>query len=79
LITTIDARSDLNRHEYEALLRHDFASFARRCFRELNPQTAFALGWHVEIVAAKLAALHAGKIRRLVVMNRPGFSGGNLA
>ncbi|HJU18898.1 MAG TPA: phage terminase large subunit [Stellaceae bacterium] len=57
----------LDRCEYEALLRHDFASFAQRCFRELNPQAAFAFGWHIEIIAAKLAAVRAGTIRRLVV------------
>ena len=53
--------------EYRALLRRDFVSFAQRCFRELNPRTRFAMGWHIEVIAAKLAAVRAGKIRRLVV------------
>jgi len=25
------------------------------------------MGWHIEVIAAKLAAVRAGKIRRLVV------------
>ena len=43
--------------EIAALLRVDFASFAQACFAELYPQTAFAPGWHVELVAARLAAV----------------------
>jgi len=47
--------------ECAALLYHDFASFAARAFCELNPRTQFAVNWHVELIAAKLAgAVHAG-------------------
>ena len=53
--------------EYRALLRRDLVSFAQCCFRELNPRTRFAMSWHIEIIAAKLAALRGGKIRRLVI------------
>jgi predicted phage terminase large subunit-like protein len=53
--------------EYEALLRADFAGFAQRCFHELNPQTDFAINWHVRVIAAKLMALREGAIRRLIV------------
>ena len=53
--------------EYKALLRADFASFARHSFHELNPRTPFAPGWHFEVIAAKLAAVRAGHIRRLIV------------
>ena len=56
--------------EYKALLRADFASFARHSFHELNPRTAFAPGWHHEIIAAKLAAVYQGHIRRLII-NKP--------
>ena len=49
------------------LLRVDFASFAARSFRELNPQARFAMNWHVELIAGKLAAVHARRIRRLIV------------
>ena len=50
-----------------ALLYHDFASFAARAFRELNPRTAFLMNWHLEVIAAKLTAVREGKIRRLII------------
>ena len=53
--------------EYEALLRADFAGFAERAFVELNPQTDFRDNWHFRVMAAKLAAVREGKIRRLIV------------
>jgi predicted phage terminase large subunit-like protein len=53
--------------EYETLLRQDFTTFATRCFYDLNPQTEFAMNWHVEIIAAKLTAVRDGKIRRLII------------
>src|SRR6516165_7852046 len=53
--------------EYEALLRADFAGFAERCFHELNPRTDFATNWHVRVIAAKLTAVHQGRIRRLII------------
>jgi hypothetical protein len=56
--------------EYEVLLRHDFATFAMRCFNDLNPQTRLAMNWHLEVIAAKLTAVREGKIRRLII-NRP--------
>src|ERR1700730_11234301 len=53
--------------EYEVLLRHDFATFAMRCFHDLNPQTRLAMNWHLEVIAAKLTACREGKIRRLII------------
>jgi len=50
--------------ECAALLRDDFASFAACCFRELNPRARFAMNWHFEVMAGKLAAVRAGRIRR---------------
>jgi predicted phage terminase large subunit-like protein len=58
---------DLTRAEYEFLLRHDFATFAGRCFQDLNPQTDLAMNWHLEVIAAKLTAVREGKIRRLII------------
>jgi hypothetical protein len=58
---------NLTRCEYEAVLRHDFASFAARCFHDLNPQAELAMNWHVEVFAAKLSAVREGKIRRLII------------
>jgi predicted phage terminase large subunit-like protein len=58
---------DFSAPEYEAILRSDFWFFAQRCFAELNPQTTLATNWHLEVIAAKLAAVRAGKIRRLII------------
>jgi hypothetical protein len=55
------------RAEYEVLLRHDFTSFAGRCFQDLNPQTSLAINWHLEVIAAKLTAVRQGRIRRLII------------
>ena len=57
----------VTRAGYDDLLRRDFACFARRAFSELNPQTPFLLGWHFEIIAARLAAVFAGRTRRLII------------
>ena len=37
-----------------------------RCFHDLNPQAELAMNWHIEVIAAKLAAVRQGKIRRLI-------------
>src|SRR5215469_6699451 len=58
---------NLTRGEYDALLRQDLATFAARCFQELNPQTELVTNWHLEVIAAKLAAVREGKIRRLII------------
>ena len=57
----------LTRAQYEFLLRHDFATFASRCFQDLNPQTALAMNWHLEVIAAKLTAVREGRIQRLII------------
>jgi hypothetical protein len=59
--------TELSPAEYDAILRSDLGFFAERCFCELNPQTAFLMNWHIEVIAAKLAAVHQGKIRRLII------------
>src|SRR5438477_3880063 len=53
--------------EYDAILRSEFWFFAQRCFAELNPQTAFATNWHLEVIAAALTAVREGRIRRLII------------
>ena len=58
---------NLTRAQYDVLLRHDFATFAGRCFQDLNPQTDLVMNWHLEIIAAKLTAVREGKIRRLII------------
>jgi len=58
---------DLSPREYNAILRSDLGYFAERCFGELNPQAAFLPNWHIEVIAAKLAAVAQGKIQRLII------------
>jgi hypothetical protein len=59
--------SQLSHREYEAVLRSDLGYFAERCFHQLNPQATYLKNWHIEVIAAKLAAVRAGKIRRLII------------
>jgi hypothetical protein len=59
--------NDLSPREYKEILRSDLGYFAQRCFCELNPQAAFLSNWHIEVIAAKLAAVRAGRIRRLII------------
>ena len=59
--------NDLSSREYDAVLRSDLSYFAERCFCELNPQAAFLMNWHLEVIAAKLTAVREGKIRRLII------------
>jgi predicted phage terminase large subunit-like protein len=59
--------SELSPQEYDVILRTDLGCFAERCFYQLNPQTAFLMNWHIEIIAAKLAAVREGKIQRLII------------
>jgi predicted phage terminase large subunit-like protein len=69
----------IDQAEYEALLRADLAGFAERSFHELNPRTDFAANWHVRVIAAKLTAVHQGKIRRLIVNLPPRHLKSHLA
>jgi predicted phage terminase large subunit-like protein len=57
----------LSRPEYQSLLRHDFMGFVERSFYELNPETSFISGPHIEAIAAKLEACRLGKIKRLII------------
>src|SRR5205809_3387561 len=59
--------NDFSPCEYDAILRSDLDYFAELCFRELNPQATFLPSWHIEVIAAKLAAVREGKIRRLII------------
>src|SRR5438046_1751780 len=59
--------NELSHREYEAILRSDLGYFAERCFYDLNPQAAFLMNWHLEVIAAKLTEVRQGKIRRLII------------
>ncbi len=53
--------------EYAYVLRQDLPSFIERAFYELNPQTPFLLGHHIEMIATKLEAVRKGLIKRLII------------
>jgi predicted phage terminase large subunit-like protein len=55
------------RAEYETILRQDFGTFAAHCFYDLNPQTKLATNWHLDVIAAKLAAVRRGESKRLII------------
>src|SRR5690349_20363797 len=59
--------NDLSPRVYKEILSSDLGYFAERCFCELNPQAAFLPNWHIEVIAAKLAAVREGRIRRLII------------
>src|SRR2546423_5124879 len=59
--------SELSPRASEAVLRSDLGYFAERCFYQLNPQAAFLMNWHLQVIAAKLVAVREGKIRRLII------------
>src|SRR6516225_143484 len=64
---------------YDALLRADFAGFAHRAFCELNPRASFAMNWHVEAMAAKLAAVYRGRTGRVIINVPPRYLKSHLA
>jgi len=57
--------------EYAFLLHRDFVSFIERSFYELNPQTRFIPGPHIEVMASKLEACRQGRIRHLIINQPP--------
>jgi hypothetical protein len=69
-LTASISPAPLTEREEDAQLRLDFAAFAQRCFRELTP---LAMNWHVEVIAAKLAAVYQGEIRRLIINVPPRY------
>jgi predicted phage terminase large subunit-like protein len=60
-------RRRLGPAHYAGLLRADFASFAQHAFAELYPKTGFQMNWHLWVIAARLASVRTGKIRRLAI------------
>jgi predicted phage terminase large subunit-like protein len=57
----------LTQADYTNILRRDFVSFIERSFYELNPQTDFIPGPHIEMMASKLEACRQGRIKRLII------------
>ncbi len=72
------------------LFWHDFASFAPRSFRELNPRTPFAANWHIDLIAgipgtarkgrpSGDTAVREGRIRRVIISLPPRHLKSHLA
>ena len=57
----------LSDDEYSRFLRNDFVSFIERSFLELNPQTKYIPGPHIEVMASRLEACRQGKTKRLII------------
>ena len=53
--------------EIGAAVRMDFYSFLIRCFYELHGGQEYSPSWHVEVMAARLAAVLDGGAKRLIV------------
>jgi predicted phage terminase large subunit-like protein len=52
---------------YSEILRNDFCGFIHRSFLELNAGTKFEANWHIELLAAKLEEVRAGRCSRLII------------
>lgn len=63
----MNRRPVISDDEYWGILRQDLASFIHAAFYELNPQTRFIPGAHIELIANKLEACLRGDIRRLII------------
>ena len=55
----------------DELLRTKFSKFIERCFRDLNPGTAYLPNWHIEAIAWHLEQVRLGKIKRLIITMPP--------
>ena len=57
----------INKAEYYAILRTDFVAFAQKCFAELNPETPYLHGSHIDVIAGELEQCRAGRLNRLII------------
>ena len=55
-------QKDLN-----AILRTDLASFIRKVFKILNPNTPYLENWHIDLIAYELEQFLLGETTRLVI------------
>jgi hypothetical protein len=51
----------------DVIYRNDFASFIRKCFHTLEPNSAFLPNWHIYALAYQLEQVRCGKVKRLNV------------
>src|SRR5262249_40473255 len=55
------------------------APWSSALFSQFTPGSPFAANWHIELIAAKLAAVRAGHIRRLIISLPPRHLKSHLA
>lgn len=55
------------------ILRRDLTSFIEKSFYELNPGKALTVAPYVELLAAKLEAVRAGRVKRLIINLPPRY------
>jgi predicted phage terminase large subunit-like protein len=58
---------------FDMQLRNDFVSFVHRCFQTVNPGARFYDNWHIEAIAARLAGVQRGNLRRLIINMPPRY------
>lgn len=58
---------------FNAILRSDFASFAHRSFRTLNPGSTFVPNYHINAIAYQLERIRRGEINRLIINLPPRY------
>lgn len=57
----------------DVVCRLDFASFIRRCFRTLHPNSEFLPNWHIYALAYRLEQVRLGKNKRLKISLPPRY------
>lgn len=56
---------------FRAIMREDFASFARRALAEIMPGVDLKWNWHLDLIADRLTRLADGEIKRLLICVPP--------
>ena len=54
-----------NRNVTDIICRLDLASFIRKCFQTLEPNSEFLPNWHIHAIAYQLEQVRRGKVKRL--------------
>jgi len=63
--------NECNRHDLDAVLRNDLASFIQRSFQTIVPAAEYQDNWHIEAIAWHLQQCLDGQIKRLIITLPP--------
>jgi predicted phage terminase large subunit-like protein len=63
--------NEFNRHDLEAVLRYDLASFIQRSFQTIVPAADYQDNWHIDAIAWHLRQCLDGEIKRLIITLPP--------